>query len=156
MMAQRCFVGLKLLQNSNFICRELIKCGTRFKSVQSPSARSVRWYSKGGGGGTGGGGAGPGGGASGSGKPPFEGGGFFQNFVKNFRKVVKGDEMQESLKGFHEEREKMHQSYVVQQARLKLKALVERMGNMGAKGSEKTSTGWTVLKTTSSKVRNGK
>ena len=142
-------MALKLLQNSSSIFRELTNCGTHFRPVQGQSFRSVRWYSKGGGS-SGGGGAG--GGGCNSGKPPLGDGGFFQNFVKNLRKVVKGDEMQESLKGFHEEREKMQQSYVMQQTRLKFKGLVEMMGSVGTRGTEKMSKGWNFLKNTSTKV----
>ena len=145
-MAQRCCSGLRLLGNSNFVHREFINCGSQLRSTRSQSIRTVRWNS--------GGGTGSGGGSSGSGKSPVGGGGFFQNFVKNFQKVVKGDEMQESLKGFHEEREKMNQSYVVQQAKLKLKELAEKVGSAGTTGTEKTSQGWTIVKKTSSKVTN--
>ncbi len=98
-----------------------------------------------------GGGAGKGG--NGSSKPPGGGdGGFFKNFFKSFQKTMKGDEMQESLKSFNEEREKMQQSYVVQQAKIKLGSLTEKLGEVGAKGSEKTQEGWSVVKDTSSKV----
>lgn len=75
-----------------------------------------------------------------------------QNFLKNFREGMKGSEVQESLKGFHEEREKMQQSYVVQQAKLKWKAMSEKVGAVSKKSSEKAQTGWSTVKDTSSKV----
>ena len=117
--------------------------------------RAVRWYSQGktgggargdkssnrppeGGGDTGGGGGG--------------GGNFFQRLVENVRKEMKGGEVQESLKGFNEEREEMQQSYVVQQAKLKWSALMERMRSTASKSSEKTAEGWSVLRKTSSKA----
>ena len=75
--------------------------------------------------------------------------GFFQNFFDNLKKgVEKNQEIQDSLKGFHEEREKLHQSYVAQQARLKLAAAVERMRELGRRGLE----GLKVVKDSSSKV----
>ena len=75
--------------------------------------------------------------------------GFFQNFFDNLKNgIEKNQEIQDSLKGFHEEREKLHQSYVAQQARLKLSAAVERMGELGRRGLE----GLKVVKDSSSKV----
>ena len=61
------------------------------------STKTVRWYSSTGqGGGASGGGGGAGGGRR----------GFFQNFFDNLKKgVEKNQEIQDSLKGFHEERE---------------------------------------------------
>ena len=68
----------------------------------------VRWQSGGGGGASGGNTGGPQGG----------GRGFFQNFVDNLRKgLERNREMQEGLKGFQEEREKMKQSYFMQAAK---------------------------------------
>ena len=104
---------------------------------------SVRWNSstdQGGGASGGGGGAGGGGGG---------GKGFFQNFFDNLKKgVEKNQEMQESLKGFHEEREKLQQSYVAQQVKLKFAAAIEKLGAVGRKGAER----WRLFKDTSSKV----
>lgn len=105
---------------------------------------AIRWYSKEGG-------AGAGNGKGSSGKPPSSGG-FLKNFIQNFRKSVKEDNVQESLKGFHEEREKMQQSYVVQQAMQKLKDITEGAGTVGSKGLEKTAEGWTTVKSATSKV----
>ena len=90
----------------------------------------------------------PGGGAS-SGGGGAGGGRKRQNFFDNLKKgVEKNQEIQDSLKGFHEEREKLHQSYVAQQARLKLAAAVERMRELGRRGLE----GLKVVKDSSSKV----
>ena len=109
----------------------------------SQTHRTVRWYSESGG--TKGGGAGK--------KPPEGGGGnFFQRFVDNIRKEMKGGEVQESLKGFNEEREEMTQSYVVQQAKLKWSATIQKLQEALFKGSEKTSQGWSVVKKTSTKA----
>lgn len=119
------------------------------------TTRPVRWYSStnqgGGASGGGGGGASGGGGAGASGGGGAGGGrkGFFQNFFDNLKRgVEKNQEIQESLKGFHEEREKLHQSYVMQQVKLKFAAAVEKMGALSQKGTE----GWKVVKDTSSKV----
>jgi hypothetical protein len=62
--------------------------------------------------------------------------------------VEKNQEMQESLKGFHEEREKLHQSYVAQQVRLKFAAALEKIASLGQRGAE----GWKTVKDSSSKV----
>jgi hypothetical protein len=72
--------------------------------------------------------------------------------VENIRKEMKGGEVQESLKGFNEEREEMQQSYVAQQAKLKLIATIEKLRGIMFKGSEKTSEGWSAMKKTSSKA----
>ena len=75
--------------------------------------------------------------------------GSFQNFFDNLKKgVEKNQEIQDSLKGFHEKREKLHQPYVAQQARLKLAAAVERMRELGRRELE----GLKVVKDSSSKV----
>ena len=48
-------------------------------------------------------------------------GGFLRNFVANLRRSLEQNkDMQESLRGFHEERTKMEQSYVLQRTREKL------------------------------------
>lgn len=60
--------------------------------------------------------------------------------------------MQESLKGFNEEREEMQQSYVVQQAKLKGTATIEKLKEWMGWGSERTSKGWSVLQRTSTKA----
>ncbi len=106
----------------------------------------LRWYSE-----KGGDGAGKSKGSSE--KPPSSSGGFLKNFKESIKKSVKDDEMQESLKSFHEEREKMQQSYVVQQAKQKLKDLTEGAGVVGEKGAEMSSEGWTKVKSATSKVR---
>ena len=118
---------------------------------QTLTRLSVRHFSQSNHGGRGGQG---GGGASGRGAEGKSGGGggFFQNFVDNLRKAIKGSEVQDSLKGFNEEREKMQQSYVIQQTKLKWKVLSEKLGHIGSKGSEKTHKGWSAVKKTSSKV----
>lgn len=104
--------------------------------------RTVRWYNQ------------EGGGKGGDkGKPPErEDGNFFQKFYANVRKEMKGGEVQESLKGFNEEREEMQQSYVVQQAIIKWKAMMEALGTASSKSSEKAGEGWSVLRKTSSKA----
>lgn len=66
---------------------------------------------------------------------------------------MKGSEVQESLKGFNEEREEMQQSYVIQQAKLKLNVALRKLGDMLFKGSEKTSQGWSLLRRSSTKAR---
>ena len=108
---------------------------------------TVRWYSstnQGGGASGGGGGANGGGGGGAGGRK-----GFFQNFLDNLKKSVeKNQDIQESLKGFHEEREKLHQSYVAQQVRLKFAAALEKVAGLGRRGAE----GWKVVKDSSSKV----
>ena len=63
--------------------------------------------------------------------------------------MEKNQEIQESLKGFHEERDKLHQSYVAQQMRLKFAAALEKMTALSQRGLE----GWKVVKDSSSKVR---
>lgn len=65
---------------------------------------------------------------------------------------MKGEEVQESLKSFNEEREEMTQSYVVQQAKLKWSATIEKLREAMFKGSEKTSEGWSAVKKTSTKA----
>lgn len=122
------------------------------QSLIGTGQRAVRWYSSGNqGGGAKGSSSGkpPGGGSGGGGG----GGNFFQNFIENFRKGMKGSEVQESLKGFNEEREKMQQSYVVQQAKLKWNAMADKLGTVMFKSSDTASKGWSVFKRTSSKVR---
>lgn len=48
-------------------------------------------------------------------------GGFLRNFIANLQRgLEQNKDMQESLRGFHEERTKMEQSYVLQTARQKL------------------------------------
>ena len=87
-----------------------------------------------------------------SSKPNNGGGGFFKKFVDSVKKSVKEDDVQESLKGFHEEREKMQQSYIVQQARQKLKDIKVGAEAAGSVGTEKTSESWTKVKSATSKV----
>ena len=121
----------------------------RYRSGWTSTPRNtVRWYSStnqgGGGASGGGGGASGGGGGGGAGRK-----GFFQNFLDNLKKgVEKNQEMQESLKGFHEEREKLHQSYVAQQVRLKFAAALEKMAGLGRRGAER----WKAVRDSSSKV----
>ena len=124
-------------------------CGNRYSYTTHHgtwTSRPVRWYSSTN---QGGGASGGGGGASGEGGAGGGRKGFFQNFFDNLKKgVEKNQEIQESLKGFHEEREKLHQSYVMQQVKLKFAAAVEKMRVLSQKGME----GWRVVKDTSSKV----
>jgi len=48
-------------------------------------------------------------------------GGFLRNFIANLQRgLEQNKDMQESLRGFHEERTKMEQSYVLQTARQKM------------------------------------
>ena len=123
------------------------RCGYRSATYQTTCRNgSVRWYSSSnqGGGASGGGGAGGGGAGGGGGRK-----GFFQNFFNNLRKgVEKNPEMQDSLKSFHEEREKLHQSYVAQQLRLKFSAALEKMTELGRRGLQ----GLRTVKDSSSKV----
>lgn len=117
--------------------------------IRGSNLRGVRWYNTG----TQGGGGTNGGKGSGPGKPPEGGGGnFFQNLVENIRKSLKGSEVQESLKGFNEEREKMQQSYVIQQAKLKWSALMEKLGGATSTSAETASKGWSTIKKTSTKA----
>lgn len=132
----------------------------KHRTTQPFNHRTVRWYNQGGGtnGGKGGGTNGgkesgkTNGGKEGGKTNGGDGGNFFQKFFVNIRKELKGGEVQESLKGFNEEREEMQQSYVIQQAKLKLGAMIERAKDMLFKSSEKTSTGWSIVKSTSSKA----
>lgn len=131
------------------------QCGNPSTTCRATwSSKPVRWYSSSnhGGGASGGGGGASGGGGGASGGAGGGGGGrkgFFQNFFNNLKRgVEKNQEMQESLKGFHEEREKLHQSYLVQQAKLKFEAAVEKLGALGRRGAE----GWKSVKESSSKV----
>ena len=135
--------------SSNLYCSRTLHHhhGTPNRCRPSWGARNtVRWYSstnQGGGASGGGGGASGGGGGAGGKK------GFFQNFLDNLKKgVEKNQEIQESLKGFHEERDKLHQSYVAQQVRLKFAAALEKLSGLGRRGAE----GWKVVKDSSSKV----
>ena len=141
--------------SSNLYCSRTLYVHHRHRGTPNRhwgTRNSVRWYSStnqgggasgGGGGASGGGGGGGGGGGAGGRK------GFFQNFFDNLKKgVEKNQEIQESLKGFHEEREKLHQSYVAQQIRLKFAAALEKMAGVGRRGAE----GWKVVKDSSSKV----
>ncbi len=140
------------LSSSNLYChsRALHRhhgAPNRYRSAWG-TRNTVRWYSstnQGGGASGGGGGASGGGGGRGAGP----GKGFFQTFLDNLKKgVEKNQEMQESLKGFHEEREKLHQSYVAQQVRLKFAAALEKIASLGQRGAE----GWKTVKDSSSKV----
>ena len=112
---------------------------------------NLRGYTTGKNGGEGGGSHGAKG--SGPGRPPEGGGGnFFQNLVQNIQKGLKGKEVQENLKGFNEEREKMKQSYVVQQAKLKWTAAKEKLGGAASTGTDVAGKGWSIFKQTSSKA----
>ena len=105
----------------------------------------VRWYSEGN---TGGGASSGGGGTGGGGRK-----GFFQNFFENLRKGVNQNrEMQESLKGFQEEREKLQKSYVVQQAKEKAVEAKNRVFEYGVKGVEMTKQGYSQMRESTSKV----
>lgn len=112
--------------------------------TQLPFPRTSRWYS----------GTNQGGGASGGGSG--NGGarkGFFQNFMDNMRKGFNQNrEMQESLKGFHEEREKLQKSYVLQQAKQKVIDVKDKALEYGGKGIELTKQGYSRLRLTTSKV----
>lgn len=120
----------------------------KHRTSQPQCYRTVRWYGQGGR---------TNGEKGGSKNKPPEGGGgeggnFFQRFVENIRKEMKGGEVQESLKGFNEEREEMQQSYLVQQAKLKFSATIQKLKEMMFKGSETTSKGWSVVRKTSTKA----
>lgn len=131
--------------------RTIYRLSNNFKLLHHPvnqypayhhgAARSVRWFSSGNqktGGSSGGG-------SDGGSK------GFFQNFISNLRRgFEKNREMQESLKGFHEEREKLEQSYVIQQIKLKTVAAMEKAVEYGAKGVEKTRQGWKKMRESTS------
>ena len=139
LLSNRLFSFQSILHNQRTLRSHCISRYTQHRRT-AWSTKTVRWYSSAGqGGGASGGGGGAGGGRR----------GFFQNFFDNLKKgVEKNQEIQDSLKGFHEEREKLHQSYVAQQARLKLVAAVERMRELGRRGLE----GLKVVKDSSSKV----
>jgi len=120
------------------VYRNTCQCPNDF--CRTGTRTALRYYSK------------EGSNGKGSSSKSNNGGGFFKNFVESVKKSVKEDDVQESLKGFHEERQKMQQSYVVQQARQKLKDLQEGAGSAGSVGAEKTSEGWTKVKSATSKV----
>ena len=98
------------------------------RSILHHALPPVRWSSSGstrgetggkgeGGEGRGRGGKGEGGGEGGGGKQ----GGLLQNFIDNvWRGLERDKDMQDSLRGFHQERTKLEQSYVVQAAKQKL------------------------------------
>lgn len=122
-------------------------------ALPAPTPRGIRWYTTGGGKQEGGGANGGKGGSGPGSKPPEGGGGnFFQNLIQNIRSGMKTSEVQDSLKGFHEEREKMQQSYVVQQVKLKFNALREKLGVAASSSAETASKGWSVFKRTSTKA----
>lgn len=60
--------------------------------------------------------------------------------------------MQDSLKGFHEEREKLQQSFVLQQAKQKVVNLKDKAVEYGGKGVESLQQRYTQLRQTTSKV----
>ncbi len=103
---------------------------------RSPPTGQGRWYSKGG--------------ASGGGGPRK---GFFQNFIENIRKGLNQNrEMQESMKGFHEERDKLQKSYVMQQAKEKAVEATSKVYEYGAKSIEMTKQGYEQVKEGTAKV----
>ncbi|XP_064390541.1 mitochondrial import inner membrane translocase subunit TIM44-like isoform X2 [Halichondria panicea] len=103
-----------------------------------PTTGQGRWYS--------GGGASSGGGGR---------KGFFRNFIENIRKGVNQNrEMQESLKGFHEERDKLQKSHVMQQAKEKAAEATTKVFEYGAKGLEITKQGYSqVIENTAKAVK---
>ena len=109
-----------------------------------PFPRTARGYSgTNQGGGASGGGSGNGGGRK----------GFFQNFIDNVRKGLNQNrEMQENLKGFHEEREKLQRSYVLQQAKQKVIDAKDKALEYGVKGIGLTKQGFSRVHQTTSKV----
>lgn len=111
----------------------------RHPSSQGGSNTHVRWYT---------GGSKGRGGASGGGRK-----GFFQNFIENLRKGVNQNrDMQESLKGFHEEREKLQQSHVVQQAKEKAMEATNKVLEYGAKSMDMTKQSYSQMKKSTAKV----
>ena len=105
----------------------------------------MRWYTEGN---TGGGASGGSSGGGGGGRK-----GFFQTFLDNLRKGVNQNrEMQESLKGFQEEREKLQKSYVMQQAKERAVEAKNRMFEYGAKGIEMTKQGYSQVRESTSEV----
>lgn len=118
--------------------------GTKlFHHPKSPPTVQGRWYSGGGASGRGGASGGSGGGRK----------GFFQNFIENIRKGLNQNrEMQESLKGFHEEREKLQKSYILQQAKEKAAEATSKVFEYGTKGVEMTKQSYTQVKEGTAKV----
>ena len=118
----------------------------QYPTYRNGASRFVRWYSSG---------NQKSGGSSGGSSSGGSRKGFFQNFIDNLRRgFEKNREMQESLKGFHEEREKLEQSYVMQQARVKTIAAMEKAVEYGAKGIEMTREGLKKMRQSTSNVYN--
>ena len=69
--------------------------------------------------------------------------GFIENFVKNIQQGLKRNkEMQESLKGLREERERMQKSYVLQRWKEQVGEGWEKVKEGGSKGWEVVRQGW--------------
>ena len=60
--------------------------------------------------------------------------------------------MQESLKGFHEERDKLQKSHVMQQAKEKAVEATSKVFEYGAKGVEMTKQGYSQVWENTAKV----
>ncbi len=61
--------------------------------------------------------------------------------------------MQESLKGFHEERDKLQKSHVMQQAKEKAAEATSKVFEYGAKGVEMTKQGYSQVWENTAKVK---
>lgn len=81
--------------------------------------------------------------------------GFIENFIKNFQQgLQRNKDMQESLKGLREERERMQKSYVIQQWKEQVSEGWERAGERGRKGFEAVKEQWKKTRKELSKVAN--
>ena len=79
--------------------------------------------------------------------------GFLERFVGNVRRGLERDkEMQESLKGLQEERQRMQQSYVLQRWKEQAGEGWEKMRDGGRRGWEVVIGAWGKTKETVSKV----
>lgn len=79
--------------------------------------------------------------------------GFFENFLNNIQQGLKRNkEMQESLKGLREERERMQKSYVLQRWKEQVGEGWEKVKEGGSKGWEVVRQGWWKARDGLSKV----
>lgn len=81
--------------------------------------------------------------------------GFFENFLSNLQQGLKRNkEMQESLQGLREERERMQRSYVLQQWREEVEESWRKAREGGRKGWEVVGNLWGKTRKGLSKVYN--
>lgn len=79
--------------------------------------------------------------------------GFIENFLNNIQQGLKRNkEMQESLKGLREERERMQKSYVLQRWKEQVEEGWEKVKEGGSKGWEVVRQGWWKARDGLSKV----